>query len=87
MLRRGRVEMGAHQCRAVGVGGAEGEIHPRRDILGLPVLPPVAVDRIERPCEGSVRVRLPWPDVSLVEMGVHVDEGWPDHAPVEIELG
>ena len=52
----------------------------RAHVFGRPVGRPVGADRVERAHEGAVGVGLARPDVALVEMGVHVDEGRPDHA-------
>ena len=37
------------------------------------------------PQEGAVRIGSPMPDVTLVEMGVHVDKGGEDEPGVEID--
>ena len=85
VLRGGGIEMGADQRRAVGEGRAKREIHAAADVGGGPVGGTVGGDRTERAHEGAVGIGAARPDVALVEMGVHVDEGRPDHAGVEIE--
>ena len=87
VLRRRRIEVGAHQRRAVGVGGAEREIHAPRDVVGAPVLLAVVLHGIERAGECAVGIGPARPDVALVDVGMHVDEARPHHAAVEVELG
>ena len=85
VLRRQRIEVGAEQRGAVGVGARRLKSMRRRDVVGRPVGVAVGRHRVERAHEGAVGIGPARPDVALVDVGVHVDEGRPDHAAVEVE--
>ncbi len=78
--------MGTQQGGAVGVSGAQREIHAALDVVRPPVHLAVDRDRFQRAGEGAVGVAAARPDMPLVDMGVHVDEARPGHAAVEVEF-
>ncbi|MPL60722.1 hypothetical protein SDC9_06283 [bioreactor metagenome] len=87
ILRRETVEMGADPARAMRPGTAQRELHPRAHILGRPVRHPVGADGGQRALERAVGVRRARPDMALVEMRVHVDEGRKDHLAGHVHHG
>ena len=85
VLRRQAVDMGPDQRRSMRVGATQRELHARAHVLGRPVGDAVLRYRLKGAREGSVRVRAPRPDVSLVQMDMAVDKGRQDHAGVEVD--
>ncbi len=79
VLRRHRVEVGADCPCPVGVGAAQAELGAATHVLCRPVRLAVGGDGAERAREGAVGVGRAGPDVSLVEMRVHVDEAGQHH--------
>ena len=75
------VDMGANGRRPVRVGAAQAELHARGDVGGAPVGGTVLDRRRERARKIADRVPLPPPDMTFVEMGVHVDEERQHDAP------
>ena len=75
LLRRHRIEMGPDRLRAVRVGAAQRELHALGDIQCIPACGAILAGGIERAHEGAVGIGLARPDMTLVDMGVTVDEG------------
>ena len=66
------------------IGAAQGEVHARFNVPGRPVCLPVGPDGGKRTVEIAGRVGLPVPDMTLVDVGVHVGKAGPDHASLQI---
>src|SRR3954447_17836633 len=67
------------------MGTAQREIQARGDVPRAPMHVPIERDRVEGAEEGAVGVRPARPDLALVEMRVHVDEGGEDDPPCKVD--
>ena len=84
-LFRIAVDVGAQRAGAVREGAAQREVHALGDILGRPVHIAIRHHGGARAEMRAVRVLRAMPDVTLVDVSVHVDEPRQHDAVVEIE--
>ena len=83
-LRRHRIDMRAQRHRAMRIGAFEPELHAGAQVARAPILA-IELAGQERRGEVPVRVSSTRPDMSLVEMGVHIRESGQDDPAVEVE--
>ena len=69
----------------MGVGAAQGEVHPRGHVRGAPIRFAVGLHGGERAVERAVGIGLARPDVALVEMRVAIDEAGKHDSAGEID--
>ena len=77
----------ADGARAVSIGAFQRESHPRPHILSGPVGLAVLANGCQGAGKRAIGIGLARPDMPLVEMGVHVREGWQHHATAHIDAG
>ncbi len=80
------IEVGPDRRDAVRLGAAQGEVHAAPEVRPAPVRLAVRPGRVDRAAEVTREVGRAVDGVSLVEVGVHVDERRPQVAAAEVDV-